>query len=255
MVRRRRRQQFIVAKNIAALELRHGTGHNVVGTFTGFLDNDGERLQIKDALGESILDFSWNDNWYPPSDGDGHTLVIRDTGIAFNDYDEPESWGISQSVGDSPGAGDSLFYTHFEGWRHAEFSAAERDDPQTGMLNSDPDGDNLDNWEEYCFGTNPHVIDHTDRDLIAVSNTGTDYAALEFTRRKDAWDILWSLRSCDGLVNWADEASTVHGTPQPAGPGLEKVTLRSSTPMGAGGRKFFRARARDRRVQFRRNAS
>ncbi|MGB0776145.1 MAG: lamin tail domain-containing protein, partial [Akkermansiaceae bacterium] len=148
-------QSIVVVKNLAAFQLRYGTTPNAVESYSGLLDNGGERIKLIDALGESILDFEYNDNWYPPSDGDGRTMVLRDPNVAYNDYDQPQSWGISSLPGGSPAAQSPSYHVHFEGWRYTEFSKTEREDPLIGMADSDSDDDGLTNWAEYCFGTNP----------------------------------------------------------------------------------------------------
>ena len=236
-------ERMVLVKNIAAFEMRYGTGLNIAGPYQGLLDNGGERLKLVDAVGEEILDFDWNDNWYPPSDGDGRSMVLRDTAILFNEYDEPSSWGISASVNGSPVAPDTSYLVHFEGWRYSEFNGTERDDPLTGMLTSDMDNDGLSNWAEYCFGTNPRVADKVDNELMTAENGGTTYYSLEFTRRANAFDILWMMRRSDDLASWQNETSNQQGSPQALPNGLERVNLRSSTPVSQGGKRFFTIRA------------
>ncbi len=108
------------------------------------------------------------------------------------------------------------------------------------MIDSDPDGDGRSNWEEYCFGTNPRVMDQVDVENVAASSGGQNYFALAFTRRYNAFDIGWSLRSSDDMASWFEDGSIIHGSPQSVGVDLEKVTLRSNTQIDAGGKKFFR---------------
>ena len=233
-------QRLILVKNLAAFTLRYGSVSNVVGPYSGQLNNGGERLQITDITGENILDFSWNDNWYPPSDGGGRTLVIRDPEIEFNAFGEPSSWGISSAVNGSPGLADPSYYVHFEGWRYDLFGKVERENTLIGMIDSDPDGDGRSNWAEYCFGTNPRVSDQVDVRNVTANSGGQNYFALAFIRRHNAFDIGWSLRSSDDLASWFEDGSIVHGSTQPAGVGLERLILRSNTRIDAGGKRFFR---------------
>ena len=39
------------------------------GTWSGAPANRGERLHLIDAIGEYILDFTYQDHWHPASDG------------------------------------------------------------------------------------------------------------------------------------------------------------------------------------------
>jgi hypothetical protein len=79
--------RVVVVRNLAAFTARYGAGPNVAGQFSGALENRGERLQLVDATGEEILDFSYNNSWYPMTDGQGFSLV------AVNEGAPPESWG------------------------------------------------------------------------------------------------------------------------------------------------------------------
>ncbi len=62
----------------AAYAMRYDTGVRILGTFSGKLDNAGEQLKLVDANNEKVLDFVYDDNWYPSTDGDGHSLEIVD---------------------------------------------------------------------------------------------------------------------------------------------------------------------------------
>src|SRR5262249_29222112 len=61
----------LVVRNAAAFTARYGTGFNIAGAYAGALDNAGERIQLVDASGEEILDFHYNNSWYPVTDGLG----------------------------------------------------------------------------------------------------------------------------------------------------------------------------------------
>jgi hypothetical protein len=67
------------------------------GTYTGKLDNGGERLRMEIAgyqLG--ILDFSYDDDWYPVTDGGGAALEIINAGAARNTWGDKVSWRPTQ---------------------------------------------------------------------------------------------------------------------------------------------------------------
>src|SRR6185369_4686817 len=79
-------QTVLVVKNIAAFTTRYGGGFNLAGQYGGNLENNGERIQLIDAFNEEILDFSYNNTWYPITDGFGFSLVVVDENAA------PDSW-------------------------------------------------------------------------------------------------------------------------------------------------------------------
>jgi hypothetical protein len=96
----------VVVKNMAAFNGKYAAGPIPAGQYTGSLDNGGERIRLLDASNEEILDFSYNNSWYPITDGTGFSLVTVD------DNAEPDAWGTkvqwrpSGTATGSPGSGD-----------------------------------------------------------------------------------------------------------------------------------------------------
>ena len=78
--------RVLVVKSLSAFAARYGTGLPVAGQYLGALDNEGERLQLLDASGEEVLDFSYDDDWYPVTGGLGFSLVV------VNELAEPDAW-------------------------------------------------------------------------------------------------------------------------------------------------------------------
>ena len=81
----------LVVKNTGAFTARYGGGFSIAGQYTGALDNSGERIQLIDAVSEEILDFSYNNSWYPVTAGLGFSLVI------LNEHDDPDAWSQKES--------------------------------------------------------------------------------------------------------------------------------------------------------------
>jgi hypothetical protein len=102
-------EYVIVAANPAAFAARYGAKPNVVGPFKGDLDNNGEQLILVGANNETIFDFTYDDEWYPLSDGGGQSLVIYDQTAAGAAFSTPENWRTSTAAGGSPGAGEAPF--------------------------------------------------------------------------------------------------------------------------------------------------
>jgi hypothetical protein len=95
--------RVLVVKNTAAFTARYGSGLPIAGQFTGNLDNDGERIQLLDTTGEEILDFSYDDDWYPITDGLGFSLVVVDEAAEPDAWDRKSQWRASGALGGSPG--------------------------------------------------------------------------------------------------------------------------------------------------------
>ena len=96
----------VLCANTNAFRTRYGTGVTPAGVVTGFLDNAGERLQLLDPTGEVVLDFTYNDAWYPATDGLGFSLVVRDELQDWALWDRREGWRASAATNGSPGAAD-----------------------------------------------------------------------------------------------------------------------------------------------------
>jgi hypothetical protein len=100
-------QSVLVVKNLAAFTSRYGGGFNVAGQYTGALENRGENVRLEDATGEKVLDFDYNNSWYPITDGDGFSLVIVNESAPWDSWGLKESWRPSGSEGGSPGQMDT----------------------------------------------------------------------------------------------------------------------------------------------------
>jgi len=103
-------ESVVLVRNLAAFSARYdAAGMNIAGEFrdpidgSNRLDNGGETLRLDDATGSTILDFQYDDAWYPSTDGDGHSLVIVDATADSGAWGESTSWRASAQVGGSPG--------------------------------------------------------------------------------------------------------------------------------------------------------
>ncbi len=240
--------RLLIAANLPAFQLRYGTGVPAIGPWLGALDNGGEDLEIVDASGEVVLDFGYNDTWFPPTDGTGRTLVVRDAVPSHTGYGQPTHWAISGSATGSPGTADTDFANHFTGWRWDHFTNAEIKLPD-GSENTalagpvaNPDGDMLNNLGEYAFGTDPR---NPQGDAIVGTGSitiGPDtYATVTFRRRHKALDLDYDVQFSSDLAVWAFTTEQT-GTATAVGSGMEEVTFRDSVP-ASGTRRYVRATA------------
>ena len=79
----------------------------VHGTYTGRLNNGGERLTVLTGTGSQIIDFDYKDTalWPVAADGQGFSLVPKDPPTHTNPGNGAK-WRASTAVGGSPGADD-----------------------------------------------------------------------------------------------------------------------------------------------------
>ena len=99
-------ERVLVVKDPSAFQARYGTNALVAGSYTGQLDNAGERLVLEGPVGETLLDFSYNNSWYPITDGLGFALVIRNDHAAVGGWDSKSNWRPSAAIGGAPGTID-----------------------------------------------------------------------------------------------------------------------------------------------------
>nr|MCU0781994.1 CotH kinase family protein [Akkermansiaceae bacterium] len=100
--------RVVVARRPEAFLLRHPGFPGLLGPYDGALANDGERIELTEASGEVVADFSYDDAWRPVTDGGGYSLVLRQAATAADAMGSPESWLMSPQFDGSPGTGDEF---------------------------------------------------------------------------------------------------------------------------------------------------
>lgn len=99
-------QYLVLVRNQAAFQSRYPSVTNIAGQYSGALQNSGERIYLKGALREPILDFHYDPAWCPVTAGAGFSLVIRNEDAPFYTWTNPLSWRPSTRLGGSPGYAD-----------------------------------------------------------------------------------------------------------------------------------------------------
>ncbi len=96
----------LIVKNTNAFTARYGAVLPVAGRYVGKLDSAGERIRLLDAVNEEILDFGYNNTWYPVTDGLGFSLVVVDENAQPDAWDNKRQWRASGQLNGSPGVND-----------------------------------------------------------------------------------------------------------------------------------------------------
>jgi hypothetical protein len=100
-------EHAVIVKHLAAFQERYGAGPRVLGVYTNDnLANDNDRLVLEGGLREPILDFTYDDDWYPSTDGHGFSLQIVNDGAATDTWGLKQSWRASGVAGGTPSAAD-----------------------------------------------------------------------------------------------------------------------------------------------------
>ena len=101
-------EYIVVVQDRNAFEARYGLNINIAGQYSGRLNNAGERITLADAIGQTILDFRYEDGWYSVTDGEGFSLTIIDpTHFDLGSWNSKDSWRASAYLDGSPGQDDS----------------------------------------------------------------------------------------------------------------------------------------------------
>jgi len=101
-------EHAVIVKNKNVFKARYGTNISIAGEYSGMLNNAGERIELQDAIGNTILNFRYRDGWRSITDGEGFSLTIIDAANPDpNSWDEKDSWRPSAYAGGSPGEDDS----------------------------------------------------------------------------------------------------------------------------------------------------
>ena len=103
---------FLLVRDPVAFGITHpGVAVDGVYALDDALSNAGETLWIQDAGSNDIVRFRYeggnNDpNWYPTTDGGGHSMVSADPNPLDGDPNLPVFWRASANAGGSPGVDD-----------------------------------------------------------------------------------------------------------------------------------------------------
>jgi len=218
--------RLLLVRNQAAFVQRYGAGLNeiIAGEFqnnTG-LSGAGERLVLSGS-GGVIRDITYDDKypWPEAPDGSGPSIVLvapetnPDGNIGGN-------WRSSVGASGSAGMGDGLAFA--------------------GDPTADLDGDGLNAFAEYAFGTSDAAFNGSGEVLVpSISALGR--FTVTFPRNLAADDAIVIIELSDDLDNWTpagetlDLVSEVHGAD-----GRSTFTFESSDPATNAPRSFVRLR-------------
>ncbi|MGE5294132.1 MAG: lamin tail domain-containing protein, partial [Solirubrobacterales bacterium] len=99
----------LVVQNQAAFVSRYGKKllSQIAGEYEGKLANNGESLRLVDFWNGTIAEFSYSDDWFPATDGEGSSLTLADLQGDPSAWSDSTSWRPSTTVGGTPGADDN----------------------------------------------------------------------------------------------------------------------------------------------------
>ena len=96
-------QSVLVVENTSAFTTRYGNQLPVAGAWSGGLGNNSEKITLL-ANGRTLLEVTYDDDWYPETDGDGASLEIIDVFAAdLGSWSHQAAWRPSMVLGGTPG--------------------------------------------------------------------------------------------------------------------------------------------------------
>ena len=229
-------QRVVVVKRIRAFRARYGDFVQIIGEYTGNLNNDYEELLLKNSSGKIILDFNYFGDWYESTDGKGHSLniVSEYRGPVF--WNVEDGWRPSKDIDGSPGKGPDPYFS----WAWDYFSDSAAMDSSVSGEFADPDNDNLANIAEYALGTDPLFNDEGSFYSVADEN-GERFMVLTHTINGSATDVEIVLERSPDLKTWSpvDPLSENYIYTKLKNGNKQRTTI-DNVPISIGARRFYR---------------
>ena len=221
-------QYLLLIRNRDAFESRYGARNVQIQEYTGRLSNDGEQLRIVNDDSETIIDFTYNDQlpWPKPADGEGATLSLSGNVIS-----NASDWSQSRTFGGSPGEAEVATIPYDE-W--AAINLLE-EGPE-----GDDDSDDVSNYLEYYFGSDPKLYADAPFASANVQRLGEDnYLTISFPRNTLA-DASVEVEFSLDLRTWTSESKSFETISNiNNGNGVSEVTIRYMKPISNNSKKVF----------------
>jgi hypothetical protein len=229
----------VFVESLQAFRARYSNNPRVLGVYSDKLSNDGETVKLVDLAGATIKTFTFNDTWYPTTDGVGDTMAALNEITTGADLSNPLSWDASDHPLGTPGMeNDSV---SFAGWLRENFTALELADPLTIGTLADVDGDGITTLMEFALGLDPNL--HDAPSVLPsggmVDLAGDDYMTMSFRRLKLGSDVTYRAMVSPDLQDWT-EATTQVGAPVDNGDNTETVIMRDPIMSKDATRRFMR---------------
>ncbi len=178
---------IVIPENTATFQALYGNAIRLAAAWTsGNLSNGGERIFLLDSSGNTIHDFSYDDDppWPTAADGAGPSLEVVDIN---GDYNSASNWRASFELNGTPG---------FIG------------------VGPDTDGDGVPDSLEALFGTNPNDVGSVPKAASTINQAGeitltwpsipTGTYRVEFSSDLVNWSVLATV---DGAGIYTDLAA------------------------------------------------
>lgn len=151
---------------------------------------------------------------------------------------------FAYAAGEEAGATGSYHASGFDRWIGGFFEPTAWNDPEVTGPTADPDGDGVENLLEYALGGDPTEASRAAWPEVVLDGDG--YLALSYRHPVDRGEleyrVEWAADLTAGFGAEPGQLEEVGREPDPEEPGVERVTVRSATPVGEAARQFLRLR-------------
>lgn len=224
-------ERAVIVRNREAFKARYGTNDNIniLGQYSGRLSNDGETVILATKGGETLIEFTYNDQepWAISADGNGPSLVL--TG---SDPNSPNDWKINSKNGGNPGLPDSTSNSNFEAWKLTN---------NVSDTLGDNDNDGIPNLAEYAFSTDPNSnTSFTTPKTSTINILNENYLEIQYEKNPDAIDISIIIESSNDLIKWDNAPLELISEERNEDSGKIIMTYRSMTPITENSSNYFR---------------
>ncbi len=101
-------EYIVLAKNLEAFQSVYSLeGVQILSGYSGNLARKGEELILQAPNGRNILTFTYSNQWYPQTDKEGYSLVVKNVDAAEYVWSTAENWRASYIYGGTPGMAEA----------------------------------------------------------------------------------------------------------------------------------------------------
>lgn len=97
-------ERIVLAKNLEAFASQYETnGLLILSGYSGNLARKGETISLQTPEGVNILTYTYSNKWYPDTDQQGASLVVKNPSAEESLWSTPQNWRASANIGGNPG--------------------------------------------------------------------------------------------------------------------------------------------------------
>ena len=187
-------ERVFVAENRVQFETVHGLNTPLAGQYSGKLSNGGERLRLDlKPIGFRVLEFEYDDAWYPGTDGNGDYLQVVDPNASASSWSEASQWQAA-----TPSVTDPYAL-----WVQAALGTL---DANVASRLADPDEDSIGNLAEWGFALNPDEPNSDGLPRFVEINPST---RLIYQRNLNAPGLTFTLLESVNMIDWFESEDVV----------------------------------------------